>query len=179
MLLLGKRLKLSPLREDDINILADWYEDVAFLRFYDFHPALPKTKAQLMNIYKSGGSAEFIPFAIRKKDTEELIGLIEIDGISHNNRFAWISIGFGAEIERGKGYGYEALSLAIEYIFNELNLDRLQLNVISYNKAGIKLYEKLGFIKEGIYREAVFRDGVRSDLYLYGLLRREWIEKHA
>lgn len=174
MLLSGKQLKLGPIRERDLEILSAWYEDSDFLRFYDFHPAIPKTKEQLVSIYKTGGSDEFIPLAVRKNENEELIGLVEIDGISYSNRFAWISIGFGSGTERGKGYGFEAMTLAINFAFNELNLERLQLNVISYNIPGIKLYEKLGFKKEGIYREAVFRDGIRSDLYLYGLLRREW-----
>ena len=179
MLLTGKQLKLGPLREKDLDILARWYEDTDFLRFYDFHPATPRTRIQLEEIYKSGGSDEFIPLAIRKNADDEMIGLTEIDGISYSNRFAWISIGLGASTERGRGYGFEALSLAIDFAFNEINLERLQLNVISYNTAGIKLYEKLGFKKEGIYREAVLRDGVRSDLYLYGLLRREWVKNNV
>ena len=178
-MLSGKHLKLGPLRGKDIEIIALWYEDINFLRFYDFHPAIPKTREQLNSIYKSGGSDEFIPLAVRKIEDEELIGLVEIDGISYSNRFAWISIGLGADTERGKGYGFEALSMAINFAFNELNLERLQLNVISYNTAGIKLYEKLGFNKEGVYREAVLRDGVRSDLLLYGLLRKEWKEENA
>lgn len=179
MLLTGKQLKLGPLREKDIDILAKWYEDTEFLRFYDFHPAVSKTRKQLEHIYKNGGSDEFIPFAVRKTEDDEMIGLVEIDAISYTNRFAWISVGLGASAERGRGYGYEALSLAIEFAFNELNLERLQLNVISYNTAGIRLYEKLGFKKEGVYREAVLRDGVRSDLYLYGILRREWTNKNV
>lgn len=174
MMLTGSRLKLGPIRKNDIDVLAGWYEDIAFLRFYDFHPAVPKTRKQLEEIYKGGGSAEFIPFAVRKTDGGEMIGLVEIDGISYSNRFAWISVGFGKNAERGQGYGFEALSLAVNFAFNELNLERLQLNVISYNEAGIALYEKLGFQKEGSYREAVLRDGKRHDLYLYGLLRREW-----
>jgi RimJ/RimL family protein N-acetyltransferase len=36
------------------------------------------------------------------------------------------------------------------------------------------VYEKLGFRREGVYRESLYRDGVRYDMYLYGLLRREW-----
>ncbi len=178
-MLSGKQLKLGPLREKDIEVLTRWYEDVEFLRFYDFHPAVPKSREQLNDIYKTGGSDEFIPLAVRKTENDELIGLVEIDGISYSNRFAWISIGLGVEAERGKGYGFEALSMAINFAFNELNLERLQLNVISYNAAGIKLYEKLGFKKEGVYREAVLRDGVRSDLLLYGLLRREWKEENV
>jgi RimJ/RimL family protein N-acetyltransferase len=173
-MLKGKQLKLGPLREKDIEILAKWYEDAAFLRYYDYNAAVPKTKEQLAGIYKNGGSDKFIPFAVRKIDNDELIGLIEIDNISYNNRFAWLSIGLGEETERGRGFGFESMSLAIEFAFDELNLERLQLNVISYNKAAVKLYEKLGFKKEGVYRELVLRDGVRSDLYLYGLLKREW-----
>lgn len=175
MLLSGKQVKLGPIRERDLDILSQWYEDGEFLRYYDFHPATPKTKEQLASIYKTGGSDTFIPLAIRKNEDEEMIGLVEIDGISYSNRFAWISIGLGSGAERGKGYGHEALTLAVNFAFNELNLERLQLNVISYNTPAIKLYEKLGFKKEGIYREAVLRDGIRSDLYLYGLLRREWV----
>jgi len=179
MLLTGEQLKLGPLREKDLDTLAKWYEDTAFLRFYDFHPAVPKTREQLAGIYKNGGSEEFIPLAVRKVKDDDLIGLVEIDGISYTNRFAWISIGLGVETERGRGYGYEALSLAIKFAFDELNLERLQLNVISYNTAGIRLYEKLGFKKEGVYREAVLRDGIRSDLYLYGLLRKEWTDTNV
>ncbi len=174
MLLQGQNLKLGALQEKDIDILSGWYENTDFLRFYDFHPAIPKTREQLMKIYENGTTDTFIPFAVRLKDTGEMIGLIEIDGISQSNRFAWISIGFGDNNHRGKGFGFEALSLAVEFAFNELNLERLQLNVIEYNKAAIKLYEKTGFVREGVYREAVQRNGEKHNLILYGLLRKEW-----
>jgi RimJ/RimL family protein N-acetyltransferase len=36
------------------------------------------------------------------------------------------------------------------------------------------VYERLGFQREGVFREALYRDNVRYDMYLYGLLRREW-----
>ncbi|MFO7610898.1 MAG: GNAT family protein [Clostridia bacterium] len=174
MLLKGENLSLGPLRKDDLDVLASWYEDVDFLRFYDYHAAVPKTRGQLEKIYENAGNDGFLAFAVRKNEDGNMMGLVEIDGISNSNGFAWVSIGFGAKTERGRGFGFEAMSLAIEFAFSELNLDRLQLNVISYNTAGIRLYEKLGFVREGVYREAVLRDGVRHDLYLYGLLRREW-----
>lgn len=62
----------------------------------------------------------------------------------------------------------------MDFAFRELNLHRLQLITISYNERAINLYEKLGFKREGVYREAVFRDGKRYDMYLYGILDREW-----
>ncbi len=50
----------------------------------------------------------------------------------------------------------------------------MQLTVFSYNTRAIALYEKLGFQREGVYREFIQRDGARYDMYLYGLLRCEW-----
>lgn len=46
--------------------------------------------------------------------------------------------------------------------------------MFSYNERAIALYEKLGFQREGIYREFLQRHGKRFDMYLYGILRREW-----
>ncbi|MDW2877477.1 MULTISPECIES: GNAT family N-acetyltransferase [Bacillaceae] len=55
-----------------------------------------------------------------------------------------------------------------------MNLHRLQLTVFSYNSRAIRLYEKFGFKKEGAFREFMERNGQRYDMFLYGLLRREW-----
>nr|HPJ21967.1 hypothetical protein [Clostridia bacterium] len=61
MLLKGENLTLGALKEEDIDVLAGWYENTDFLRFYDFHPAVPKTREQLRRIYESGGSETFVP----------------------------------------------------------------------------------------------------------------------
>ncbi len=100
--------------------------------------------------------------------------MLELDSILWNQGCGWIAIGFGNREHWGKGYGGEALRLLLDYAFGELNLHRVQLTVFAYNERAIALYEKLGFVREGVYREFLLRDGVRYDMYLYGLLRREW-----
>ncbi|WP_291634364.1 GNAT family protein, partial [Clostridium sp.] len=75
---------------------------------------------------------------------------------------------------RGRGYAKEALRLTIDFGFEELNLHRIELTVLEYNEPAIKLYERLGFKREGVYREFIHRDGKRYDMYLYGMLRPEW-----
>jgi RimJ/RimL family protein N-acetyltransferase len=87
---------------------------------------------------------------------------------------AWLGIGIGDREQWGKGYGREAMELVLRYGFHELNLHRIQLTVFEYNERAIALYEKLGFRREGVYREFMQRDGKRYDMLLYGLLRREW-----
>ena len=85
-----------------------------------------------------------------------------------------LSIGIGDQSNRGKGYGSEAMRLIIDYAFFELNLHRIQLTVFDYNQQAIALYERLGFQREGVFREFGQRDGKRYDMYLYGILYEEW-----
>jgi RimJ/RimL family protein N-acetyltransferase len=63
---------------------------------------------------------------------------------------------------------------ALRFAFHELNLHRVCLTVFSYNAPAIALYERLGFVREGVYREHIERDGQHFDMLLFGLLRREW-----
>jgi RimJ/RimL family protein N-acetyltransferase len=113
-------------------------------------------------------------FAVRPLESDELLGLIFLDGILWSNRTAWIALAFGEEQNRGKGYGYEAMQLLLRFAFHELNLHRVQLSVFEYNIRAIKLYEKLGFVREGAQREFLQRDGRRYALIFYGLLIHEW-----
>jgi AcrR family transcriptional regulator len=55
----------------------------------------------------------------------------------------------------GKGFGTAAISLILEFAFNELNLHRIYLQVFSFNKRGLKLYEIMGFIHDGKLRQAI------------------------
>jgi len=63
-------------------------------------------------------------------------------------------------------------------MFNFLNLNRIELTTLADNKKSQNLYEKLGFKKIGIMREASFdsRDGTYSNVLYMDLLRRDWEE---
>lgn len=172
----GERVRLTAFSDDDIKLLKSWYSDSEFLRHYDYSPAFPKSELQLIEMIKDvRKSNDMYIFAIRENIQDKLIGVCGYENILWNNGTANLYIGLGDKEYRGKGIAREALSLAIDFGFMELNFHRVQLSVISYNGAAIYLYEKLGFIKEGVSREFVCRDNKRYDLYHYGLLRREWI----
>ena len=175
-LLTGSRIKLSTLTDENLHVLSSWYLDSRFLRLFDALPPKPKTFEECKNwrdeAYKSDN--HFL-FAIH--ESNQFIGYIELEGIIWSRRNGWITIGIGDENLQGKGYGTEAMELIMEYAFQELNLHRLQLTVFEYNRAAIKMYEKLGFTYEGAHREFILRDGEGYDMCLYGMLRREWLEK--
>lgn len=174
-LLVGKNLKLTAVEKDDIETIASWYRDVKFLRHYDIISAFPKNKEQVEEIINSSYKSQYgYVFAIRNIKDNKIIGLTGLEDIVWNNGTAIFYIGFGEEEARGKGYGTQVTELVLNFAFKELNIHRIHLTVLEYNHRAIKLYEKVGFKKEGTYREFIHRDGKRYDLYMYGILRREW-----
>jgi RimJ/RimL family protein N-acetyltransferase len=174
-LLFGPNVRLTALGLHDLPLLVQWYQDAEFLRLLDAVPAAPRSEGALREWFeeRQKGRDGFL-FGVRLHEGDQLIGVVELDGILWNQQVSWLSIGIGDAGRRGQGYGAQALRLALDFAFRELNLHRVQLTVFSYNTAAIALYEKLGFQREGAFREFLHRDGQRHDMYLYGLLRREW-----
>lgn len=74
------------------------------------------------------------------------------------------------------GYAAEAAEVLIDHAFNRLNLHRLYCGTADNNIRMQKLAEKLGFIKEGIRRQALFKNGAYHDIIEYGKLREECIK---
>jgi RimJ/RimL family protein N-acetyltransferase len=171
----GERVRLTALRPDDAQTMARWYEDGEFARLFDASPAYPKTERTITKWFdETERDQNSYAFAVRLLYSDDLIGYVDVDDIQWSHRCGWIAIGIGSPTHRGKGFGTEAMRLTLRFVFQELNLHRLQLTVFSYNEAAIRLYERLGFQREGAFREYLLRDGQRYDMLIYGLLAREW-----
>ena len=174
-LLRGEQVRLAAPTSADLPTITAWWADPDFLRLYNTAPAVPRNEDQLSRRFDfSQTSNEVFLFAIRPLDDESLLGLLEFDGVDWSNRTAFVSIGLGRAEHRGRGYGADAMRVGLRFAFHELNLHRVCLTVFSYNAPAIALYERLGFVREGVYREHIERDGQRYDLIFYGLLRHEW-----
>lgn len=174
-LLRGEKARLTAVNSTDLMVITRWWADPDFLRLYNSAPAAPRNDDQLSRRFDlSQTSHDVFLFAIRPLAEETLLGLLEFDGIDWSNRTSFVSIGIGLPEYRGLGYGYDAMAAGLRFAFHELNLYRVCLTVFSYNAAAIALYERLGFTREGAYRQHIERDGRRYDLIIYGLLRPEW-----
>ncbi|MBN8192510.1 GNAT family N-acetyltransferase [Bacillus sp. NTK074B] len=173
-LLTGNRMDLTGFQEEDISSIKKWNQNEEVQRLLDALPPKPKTEEEIKKWMVPEENS--FRFAIRLKDDGRIIGFVELDGILWTHRVGWISISIGDETAWGSGYGREAMECLLAYGFHELNLHRLQLTVFSYNERAIRLYESLGFRKEGSYRQFLQRDGKRYDMFLFGLLAGEWEE---
>lgn len=174
-LLRGEYIRLTALEKPDVMVMHRWYQDPDFLRPFDASVAFPRGKDQLEELFgdiRKTDNNYF--FAIRPLEDETLIGVAELDGILWSHGTAWLAIGIGNANMRNQGYGTEAMTLLLDFAFRELNLHRIQLSVFANNPRAIRVYENLGFQREGVFREFLHRDGQRYDMLLYGILRREW-----
>jgi RimJ/RimL family protein N-acetyltransferase len=179
-LLCGEQVRLAALDEADIDIIASWYQDGEFMRLYGPYPARPKDRALLAEeIRVIAEDQNTFYFAVRRLVDDVLVGVASVTEISWPQRNGWLTIGIGEPVNRGRGFGTEAMHLLINYVFRELNFHRLQVAVLSYNARAVALYKQLGFRREGVWREYVRRDGTWHDMVLFGLLYREWARNNG
>ena len=170
----GNHIRLGAFRPEDAETAARWTEDDEFQRQLDTDFARPATAQEQAEMLNSRRSPNSVNFALRTLDGDRLIGFVVIHSIEWNNQSGTLAIGIGEPEFRGRGLGGEALTLILNYAFNELNLHRVGLDVISTNERAIRAYRKAGFKEEGRMRESVYRDGQRADRVMMSILRDEW-----
>jgi ribosomal-protein-alanine N-acetyltransferase len=108
------------------------------------------------------------------EDETEPIGVVNVTHVDWDRP----TLAYWLVPERhGEGYGTEAVSLVVEYVFRTFDVHSIGAHAFDYNAASRGLLESLGFVEEGRGREARFIDGEYRDTVQYGLLDREWNER--
>jgi RimJ/RimL family protein N-acetyltransferase len=169
----GERIYFRPIEPEDEGLLRQWVNDPRNWRFLTHRPPTNSPR-ELDWIQSLGqGKPEYV-FGIVLREDDRLIGVIglhEVNLIAHK---ATLGINIGEPAFQNKGYGTEAMRLLLRYGFEELNLNRIGLNVIANNPRAIRCYQKAGFVQEGCLRQAAYRNGQFHDVYLFAVLRSEW-----
>ena len=106
--------------------------------------------------------------------SHKIIGDLAILDIDLYNKKAGFRIALHGRSSWNKGYGTEATQLALAFVFEDLYLNRLELEVYSHNPRGIKAYEKAGFKQEGTLRQSLYMNHAYSDEILMGMLREDY-----
>ncbi|CAM4352240.1 GNAT family protein [Paenibacillus phoenicis] len=103
----------------------------------------------------------------------QLIGAIGLVQINRKDQTTEIGYYLAQEYE-GKGIIIRSCREVIKYIFEELALHRIELRVHPDNARSRKIPERLGFVQEGILRQAEWFIDRYIDKVIYGLLKEEW-----
>lgn len=181
ILKINSELELHPIQlsdaEDVFNIINNQREYLGkWLPFVEYTRELKDTQNFIESELKTPKSKlEFI-FTIRKKDI--FIGLITIKGTDTLNKKTeigyWLS-----EKEQGQGIMTKAVDRLCDFIFNDLGLNRIQINCAEGNSSSYKIPERLGFTFEGIQREGNLLPGkIFAGSRVYSMLKNEHKKKN-
>jgi RimJ/RimL family protein N-acetyltransferase len=174
-MLKGDRVSLRPVERSDLPAFTQWYSQYDLLRtLFPGAMRLVNEDAELDWYERMQRDPHLWCFAIAEKGGEEAIGTCSLMQVDGKNRKAILGISIANPEAQGKGYGHEAMTLLLEFGFLELNLNRIQLHVFEYNERAVRLYERLGFQREGVLRQSFYREGRYWDEYIMALLRSEF-----
>jgi UDP-4-amino-4,6-dideoxy-N-acetyl-beta-L-altrosamine N-acetyltransferase len=173
-MIVGKRVQLRAVEEEDLPLLVRWRNDPEVYRhFYEQEPlSLVMQRAWFEKLLEKPDERLWM---IEVRDTGEAIGTVGLVHIDWRNRKAeWGRFLIYPDEYRHGGYGSEVECLILRYFFDHMNMNRLQCEVFADNEKVIALHKEFGFQQEGLFRQYVFKEGrYRSVAYL-ALLREEY-----
>lgn len=113
-------------------------------------------------------------FAVETITDNKLIGGTGLFKFDWTSRSAEVGISIYNPEYWGKSYGVESLDLILKFAFQDLNLNRVELEVFDFNTRAYKCYLKVGFKEIGKKRKARFIDGQYHDSIVMDILKDEY-----
>ena len=166
---------------DDVNFVPIKKEDLELIRIWRNSPEVGKymytedkisTEQQILwfeKINKEETSRYWIIEYQKRK-----LGLVSLTNIDFRNGKCFWGFYLGDSSVRGKGIGVKIEFKLIEYVFEELKLNKLYGEVFSFNEKVIQMHEKFGFRREGYFRQHIKKSDRFWDVVSIGLLKTEW-----
>lgn len=170
-----KRIRLRPTTVYDWEEFYYNYFDNSARFFLDSLIELPLTREEAKEVWTKfieNQANGFINFTIETHNGIN-VGSANLHGIDERNGTFGGGMQIGREF-RGKGYGTRAMSIILDYAFNERRLHKYSAYIIEGNIASESMLKKLGCIEEGIKRDMVYHQGRYWNEIHYGLLADEF-----
>lgn len=103
-----------------------------------------------------------------------IVGESVLNEIDWDLRCANFRIALFHSTQRGRGIGSWMVRVTRDFAFETLKLHRLELDVYSFNPRAVRTYEKAGFRREGLLRDAVKDGNAYADVIRMAMLEEDW-----
>lgn len=166
-----KTIELLPLNECHLEMILNWRNEPAVRQnMYTTHEITFSEHKSWFDSLAGNCSKEYFIVIIDGLESG-VLGFSEINAVNGIASWAFYT---SPTAKRGSGSIMEFY--ALDYAFNKLGLHKLKCEVLSFNKAVVKMHCKFGFIVEGEHRDAFFDGAKYHDIVHLGIFSQEWSE---
>jgi RimJ/RimL family protein N-acetyltransferase len=170
MKIIGNRIFLRPFEKKEARFLQEIRQDFMGLKSFAASPFpsnLESEEEWISHMYPPGLRSSII-LAAFESESSQFLGYCNARNINYLNRNAEVGIILHTDA-RGKGF-FKDISLTFHnYLFKEINLNKVYSFVITTNTIAIESYKKLGFLVEGHIKEQIYQDGQYKDVFFISL----------
>ena len=107
------------------------------------------------------------------------VGHLELNIIDRDHRSAVLARVLVEPARRGQGFGRAMIAPALDVAFGDLRLHRVELRVFDFNVSALRCYDSLGFVREGVWRDASRVGGTYWNIICCSLLENEWRQRQT
>lgn len=178
-ILQGETIFLRPIQADDAEAMYRALSDKETNRLTGTHHTftLAQIEAFCSRIAQADDRADYA--IVLRENPAEVLGEVVLNDISWPNRSAGFRIALYSQAYFGKGYGTQATRLILKYGFEQLKLHRVELEVYDFNPRATHVYEKVGFRREGVKRDALLWDGRYQNAIVMSILEDEYLDQYG
>lgn len=175
-MIIGEKVILRSLNHSDLDRIVALHNNIEIKKLAMMHPfpvSIDMDKNWIDKILLDTSNKE-VYFAIEEKESKEFAGFTALTRINWINRNCYFSIVLDPRFH-GKGIGKEATKLLLSYGFNQLNMNKVLLEVIVTNKPAIELYRKIGFEEECVLKQHFYSDNRYHDIFVMSIFKKEYL----
>lgn len=162
----GTLVRLRAMEPRDAAAQHRWFADPEVTRWTGWRYPMSRDVLAQRLAERSNGSFASAAFSVERRDTGELVGRVMLRDAHPENRAAELDLVIGERAAWGQGFGTDATRTVCDFGFRQMGLHRVYLWVFLANEAAIRVYEKCGFVREGVARDRFWRDGWHDQLLM-------------
>jgi RimJ/RimL family protein N-acetyltransferase len=173
--LIGKNVRLLPIRYESIRYLYEWTIDVENAMLWTNKREIPPYEQYVQEIEWRLKNNILTQLMIHKADEDSPIGTIYAYDSNTSDGYTFVTIYLVPSCTR-IGYGTEASMLFTDYLFAYMPLRKIYTDVYGYNDRSLHVIRAAGLIEEGCFRQHRWFNGRYADLYRFALYAKDWPE---
>lgn len=165
----GDLVILRALERSDLERSYHWMNDPIIVRALKSRYPIPfEQEAEWLEKAAHSTSVDR-HFAIERKDNRTHIGNASIHAIDWVSRTAFFGLFIGDPGAWNRGFGTDSVRTLVRFAFEEMNLQKLKINVFDYNDRAKHVLDAIGFIQEGKLTREFYREGKYHDIVIYSI----------